>query len=455
MAVLVLGVLFASTAAYVQLVRSTADPDMFWHLATGRYVVQHRAVPTTDVFSWYGRERHSRWVSQEWLFGVAAWAVYSLGGFRLLYAVTAAFGGALFLLAYALALRRCGKRIPSLLIAAVATLGTLPNVAARPQMVTYCLLLVVALMLEHKLWYWTLPIVLVGVNLHGGVWPLYVLLAAFYALPETPLLVGLTAACAFLTPNGIGTVLYPLAATVSPPRAISEFQPTALAANPVNLVVYLGVVVLAWGQRIKARDAVFALAFTMLSLTAIRHTALFYVLVIPMLAPYLAARYVEGAPPERRRVLGGVLVGALSVCVAVLGFTAATARLDVHRGYPRMAVAYLKGRPGVRLFNVWQDGGYLIFNGVEPLIDGRGDPFTLAASGDDLLGRYWAAWRLSADYRGLFDRYKIEYVLLEKRLPFYRAIAHDSTLAPVLQDGGVALFRYTGTAEAEAAPVAR
>ena len=28
------------------------DLDMGWHLATGRYVVQHHAVPTTDVLSY-------------------------------------------------------------------------------------------------------------------------------------------------------------------------------------------------------------------------------------------------------------------------------------------------------------------------------------------------------------------------------------------------------------------
>src|ERR1700692_2222334 len=30
---------------------TVADPDMGWHLATGRYVVQHHQIPSTDVLS--------------------------------------------------------------------------------------------------------------------------------------------------------------------------------------------------------------------------------------------------------------------------------------------------------------------------------------------------------------------------------------------------------------------
>lgn len=46
-------------AALIALARMSnfpADPDMFWHVETGRWIVEHRAIPHTDVFSWYGSE---------------------------------------------------------------------------------------------------------------------------------------------------------------------------------------------------------------------------------------------------------------------------------------------------------------------------------------------------------------------------------------------------------------
>ncbi|HTU42895.1 MAG TPA: hypothetical protein VMF10_14400, partial [Candidatus Aquilonibacter sp.] len=45
LAVLFLG-LFAMAA------RDATDPDLWWHLATGRFIVQHGAVPHADPFSY-------------------------------------------------------------------------------------------------------------------------------------------------------------------------------------------------------------------------------------------------------------------------------------------------------------------------------------------------------------------------------------------------------------------
>jgi len=41
------------------------DGDVSWHIATGQWIIDHRAIPHTDPFSftWYGRP----WVPIEWL----------------------------------------------------------------------------------------------------------------------------------------------------------------------------------------------------------------------------------------------------------------------------------------------------------------------------------------------------------------------------------------------------
>ena len=58
--------------------RTVADYDFGWQLATGRYLVQHKLIPDTDVFSYTAR-------GKEWIYppfaGVLLYAVYSLGGF--------------------------------------------------------------------------------------------------------------------------------------------------------------------------------------------------------------------------------------------------------------------------------------------------------------------------------------------------------------------------------------
>jgi len=41
------------------------DYDLWWHLAEGRWIVEHRALPTTDVFSYTAAGRP--WLAYSWL----------------------------------------------------------------------------------------------------------------------------------------------------------------------------------------------------------------------------------------------------------------------------------------------------------------------------------------------------------------------------------------------------
>jgi hypothetical protein len=56
------------------------DPDIWWHLRTGQWIVEHHAVPTVDPFSTYGQGKP--WVVYSWLFDVAVYALHRVGGLR-------------------------------------------------------------------------------------------------------------------------------------------------------------------------------------------------------------------------------------------------------------------------------------------------------------------------------------------------------------------------------------
>src|SRR3982751_3726706 len=55
------------------------DGDVSWHIATGQWIIDHRAIPHTDPFSftWAGKP----WVPIEWLAEVFYAAAYRLGGY--------------------------------------------------------------------------------------------------------------------------------------------------------------------------------------------------------------------------------------------------------------------------------------------------------------------------------------------------------------------------------------
>ena len=56
-----------------------SDPDIWWHLATGRWILQHHAPPLTDPFSSYGLGRP--WIAYSWLFDVMIQLFYRPFGY--------------------------------------------------------------------------------------------------------------------------------------------------------------------------------------------------------------------------------------------------------------------------------------------------------------------------------------------------------------------------------------
>jgi tetratricopeptide (TPR) repeat protein len=79
-AAIILGLL-ALTYALIAGLRTVADLDLGWQLATGRWIVQHHSIPSTDILSYTAR-------GQEWIYPalgqVFLYCAYALGGFSLL-----------------------------------------------------------------------------------------------------------------------------------------------------------------------------------------------------------------------------------------------------------------------------------------------------------------------------------------------------------------------------------
>ena len=56
-----------------------SDPDIWWHLATGRWILQHHALPMTDPFSSYGLGKP--WIVYSWMFDVIVQLLYRPFGY--------------------------------------------------------------------------------------------------------------------------------------------------------------------------------------------------------------------------------------------------------------------------------------------------------------------------------------------------------------------------------------
>src|SRR5215467_11505247 len=161
--------------------RPALDPDLWWHLRTGQWIVETGTVPHTDPFSF--TRAGQAWVSHEWLSEILFYEVWRHAGFGGLIALSAVVTTAGFMILYF----RCGG--VSAWAAAATALGAVASAPAwgvRPQMFTFALTSLLLWLVEHaerRPWVlcWIPPIFLFWLNLHAGFVLAPILLLAYAA----------------------------------------------------------------------------------------------------------------------------------------------------------------------------------------------------------------------------------------------------------------------------------
>src|SRR5450432_1073502 len=105
-----------AAGAFVIGLAPLADGDLWWHLAAGRELVRTRAFLMTDPFSAGAAGRP--WVDVHWLFQLATYGLYALGGLRaVVYAKGAVVAAGALVLGGAVA-RAAGPRARALFVPA-------------------------------------------------------------------------------------------------------------------------------------------------------------------------------------------------------------------------------------------------------------------------------------------------------------------------------------------------
>ena len=51
-------------------IKSSIDPDYYFHIKAGRYMLNNKSILTYDIFSWVKGISNTYWMSHEWLFEV-------------------------------------------------------------------------------------------------------------------------------------------------------------------------------------------------------------------------------------------------------------------------------------------------------------------------------------------------------------------------------------------------
>jgi len=450
-AVVLLFGLFAMTA------RNALDPDLWWHLRTGQWIVETGHVPHSDPFS-FTRAGHA-WISHEWLSEVVFYQLWKHGGAAALILFSAIITTAGFILLY---LRCPGKRHWAAAATALGALASAPSWGVRPQMFTFTLASLLLWLLESgeyhpKLLLWIPPLFLLWLNLHAGfaLGPALLLAYAVGLLLETavgntpwpearPILLRvllLLVACLALVPlNPSGAQLYRYPFDTLRSSGMRSFIAEWFSPDfhqslyrPFLLVWLLLLTALAISRsRPKGRVIVPLLLTAFAALDAVRHIPIFILVAIPVIAAALPVNAASLAAAQRLprsprfRLLFNTVILVPIALFALVNWVILARNQETREAelFPKKAVSFLRaGNYPQRIFVYYDWGGYAIWKlypEYRVFVDGRADLY-----GDDLLDQFKTAVRLQTGWRDVLDRWQVETVLVPTSSALAQALLLD------------------------------
>jgi hypothetical protein len=423
------------------------DPDTYLHIATGRWILAHGALPVHDPFSHSMPE--ANWISSEWLAQIILAAGYDHFGWGGVILITAA-GVTLAMTVLTHFLLRHFEPLPALIVAVAAAALLLPHALARPHVLALPLLVLWAGLLfaardaDRPPPVAVLPVMVLWANLHGSF--MFGLALAAFLGGEAVLRPGLGRSrrtegyqwgafllaalfATLLTPNGVAGLVQPIRLIGMPAlqSTFGEWRSPDFQTTPALELWIVGMLFVgfATGARLPLMRLLLLLGLVHMTLQHVRHADLL-ALVGPLavaapLGRSLAAVTGSAQPAQPSRLArwaarlarppnlpASVLALVVGVALALPAALRPIARSDdAVTPAAALATAQRLGLSGPVL-NSESLGGYLIFRGVSTFIDGRVEMY-----GNDFLARDYRAER--GDETALKDilaRYRIAWTLL-------------------------------------------
>ena len=407
------------------------DTDFFWHIKAGEYMSKH-GVLTKDVFSWYMYGKS--WMSHEWLFEIIIYNMSKLLGNSFYFIFTFLCIGCLALILFHYNKKNYLKNIPFTLLWIVCSLILVFFVQIRPHLVSYIFLALTIWFLydlykneESKKIYFLPLLSIVWANVHGGSSNLgYILCFIFLVgglfnfkfskieakrlkkrqLVKYLIVMILSMGAVSLNVHGFKMFLYPYQNMADSLMIsnISEWRPTVLSDSSHYPYFVLAIIVLFVfifsKKKIQLIDFILFAISLFLGLKSIRFWPFMYIIMSFVVFDYVEARKID------KGANGGIFVIALMLALFSLShYKEITISNDLL--LDDEVITILKREKPMRLYNMYDYGGILIYNDIEVFIDGRADLYSKYNYKD-----YLDISCLRGDYPKLIEKYDFDYFLV-------------------------------------------
>ncbi|MGF6313309.1 hypothetical protein ABIB82_007461 [Bradyrhizobium sp. i1.8.4] len=420
------------------------DSDTHWHIAVGKWILDHNALPRVDTYSF--TKAGEPWISTSWLAQVLYAGSFETGGWSgPIILAAACIAGTFAFLAFIL-----GRRIRSIhaiIIALVALAVSAshflarPHVLALPVMLAWVNGLVGASERREPPSFWLLPLMTLWANLHGGfVFGLALILPiAFDALwnaevsQRGPLALRwiVFGACAFAaccaTPYGWGSILAArkILALGELLNLISEWSPADFSHFSMFEGSILALIAgsLYFGLKLSPPRILLVLGLFHMALSHARNVDIFACLLPLVVLTPVSSQFGLQADRTGKMIFptvpAAMLIAAFGVSTWVYAANHKFSPPLIHS--PAAAIDVLKLRGAKRVLNDYPFGGYLISEQMPVFIDSRAELY-----GEQFVMAYFRALQLKDvnQFLGLLKEYEIDAVLLMPATPAAGLLDH-------------------------------
>ena len=455
----------------ISLTPKTLQNDTFYTIKIGEHIIENGGIDMMDPFSWHeGLE----YTYPHWLYDVIIYLIYSIGGMQGIYISTCIFS---ILLGIAI-FKTNSKLTKNKCLSFVITLGVMyllkDYIAARAQLVTFILFTIQLYFMEKLVdtskKRYGIGLIIISIliaNLHVAVWPfmfiLYLPYIAEYiiAIVEeriakkygkeikegykisikkkngTKYLIIIMIICAFtglLTPLGTTPYTY-LIKTMqgNTTQNINEHLPMTLINCEAILCVLIMFVALLTFTDVKIRltDLFMLGGLIFLMLYSKRQSTMFVIMcsVILNRLVYAGLKKDEKDIDEKlinvsTTLFGSTVITGL-VLILSLYFIQPKLKADYidKKSYPvemsDFILQYFEenniDKNNIRLYNEYNYGSYLLYREIPVFIDSRCDLYAPEYNGGrDIFMDFMKSSNLDVWFEEIFEKYKINYVILYK-----------------------------------------
>ena len=438
------------------------ESDYFWHIKAGEYMFKNNTILTKDVFSWFMNGKY--WMSHEWAFEY------------LIYLLKCLFGNAhLFIypfccilsLLFILFFTNKKSYLKNIVFSLFWILGVLmfgAYMQARPHLLSFSFLALTIYFTydlfqnknSKKIYF--LPLVtLFWTNFHGGSSNLSYLFCILFGIVGmfkfdflkieakritkkqiikyfVVSLLCILAIC--INPHGIRMLWYPYANIMDTVmiKFISEWQPTTLS-NSSHYVYFVFIVFMLMkflfsDKKIQFIDLVLYGVSVILGLKSIRFWGYTYIIMSYVIFNYISNRSIgKGAC----KML--ITIGLFFLII----FLVNCSKLD--NIYTRSVLSdemieFIKKESPKRLYNLYDYGGELVYNGIDVFIDGRADLYSKYNLVD-----YISISKLEREYVAIIDNYDFDYFLVVENCPINTYLSYNNNYEKVFFDNNAILYK--------------